>query len=44
MGLKNFLWKMFVLKMGKESGEWDFIVYFDRALILFNKTTNTVHN
>jgi len=30
--------------MGKASGEWDFVVHFDRALILFNKTINTVHN
>ena len=30
--------------MGKANGEFDFVVHFDRVLILFNKTTNTVHN
>ena len=26
---------MFILKMGKANGEFDFVVHFDRALILF---------
>jgi hypothetical protein len=30
--------------MGKANVEWDFVAHFDRALVLFNKTTNTVHN
>jgi hypothetical protein len=34
---------MFILKMGKANGEWDFVVRFDRSLILRNKTTKTVH-
>jgi len=34
---------MFILKMGAANEEWNFVVHFDLTLILFNKTTNTVH-
>jgi len=43
-GFKEFSLEIVHTKDGKAIGEWDFVVHFDRALILLNKTTNTVRS